>query len=169
MTIAINDALRDKAAVIVAAAQARGLTIITAESCTGGRLAAALADAPNASQTVHGGFVTYTLAAKIALGVDRAMLKKYGAVSEPVARLMAEAALERSPADIAVSVTGVAGPTTDDDNNPPGLMFVAATRKEKNTQIKRKLFAGLNREAVLFNTIETALSLIGQMIDEPSN
>lgn len=91
--------------------QARGLTLATAESCTGGLIAAALTAIPGSSATVLAGFVTYSNGAKTAmLGVPEAIIASVGAVSEETARAMAEGALERSGADLAVSVTGIAGP-----------------------------------------------------------
>jgi nicotinamide-nucleotide amidase len=159
-----DETLRKKAASIVGAARGLNLTLITVESCTAGRVAATLADAPNASDAVHGGFITYTEACKEALGVPADMLKRYGPVSEDVARAMATAALERSPADISIAVTGVVGPTTDDDGDPVGLIFLAASRRDFPTEVVKKEFGTLDRDAILFNTVEQALDLLGRMI-----
>ena len=99
------------AAAVLAAARARGWRIATAESCTGGLVAGALTDVPGSSDVVDRGFVTYSNAAKEQmLGVDAATLAAHGAVSEEVARAMAEGALRHSLADLAVSTTGIAGP-----------------------------------------------------------
>jgi nicotinamide-nucleotide amidase len=160
-----DEVLKEKAAIVVAAARTRGLTIITAESCTAGRLAATLTDAPGASEVVHGGFVTYTEACKEALGVPPELVARHGPVSDAVARLMAEAALARSPADVSIAVTGVAGPTRDDDNNPVGLVYLAASRRGEPTEIVKKDFGDMEREAVLFNTIEVALDLLDAVIN----
>ena len=160
-----DEILRKKAASIVGAAKALGVTIITAESCTAGRVAATLADAPHASDVVHGGFVTYTEACKQALGVSADAIRRYTPVSEEVAREMATAALERSPADIALAVTGVVGPTTDDDHNPVGLVYFAAVRRGKPAMIVRRNFGELDRDAMLFNTVEEALDLLDHMIE----
>ncbi len=159
-----DETLRKKAASIVAAARALNLTLVTAESCTAGRVAATLADAPNASDVVHGGFVTYTEACKEALGVPASSIKKYTPVSEEVAREMAAAALERSPADISIAVTGVAGPTKDDDKNPVGLVYFAASRRGRPSEVVKKEFGELDRDSMLFNTIEEALNLLDRMI-----
>jgi nicotinamide-nucleotide amidase len=160
-----DEILRKKAASIVAAARALNLTLVTAESCTAGRVAATLAEAPNASDVVHGGFVTYTEACKEALGVPAGTIKKYTSVSEEVAREMAAAALERSPADVSVSVTGVAGPTKDDDKNPVGLVYLAASRRGRPSEVVKKEFGELDRDSMLFNTVEEALDLLDRMIE----
>lgn len=160
-----DENLRKKAAAIVSAAGAMKLTIITIESCTAGRVAATLADAPNASDVVHGGFVTYTEACKEALGVPSESIKRYTPVSEEVAREMALAALERSPADISVAITGVVGPTRDDDKNPVGLIYFAAARRGKPIEVVKKEFGDLDRDSMLFNSIEEALDLLDRMIE----
>jgi PncC family amidohydrolase len=99
----------------LATARRRNLTIVTAESCTAGKLSALLSEAPGAGERVHGSFVTYTKANKVkALGVDAGLLKAKGAVCREVALAMAEGALHRSPADVAVAITGVAGPDPDE-------------------------------------------------------
>lgn len=160
-----DELLREKAASVVRAARSLSLTLITAESCTAGRVAATLADAPNASEAVHGGFVTYTEACKEALGVPADTIKRYTAVSEEVAREMVLAALVRSPADIAVAITGVLGPTTDDEKNPVGLMYLAAAQRGKPIEVVKKEFGHLDRDSMLFNTIEEALDLLDHVIE----
>ncbi|MGA1234607.1 MAG: CinA family protein, partial [Lutimaribacter sp.] len=96
---------------VIQACRAKGLMLSMAESCTGGMLAAALTDVPGASAVVERGFVTYTNAAKMQmLGVSADTLRQHGAVSEQVAREMAEGALAHSQADLAVAITGIAGP-----------------------------------------------------------
>lgn len=100
-------------------ASEKGLTIVTAESCTAGKLAALLSEAPGAAERLHGSFVAYTKANKTrALGVLESLLGEKGAVCPEVAVSMAQGALARSPADIAVAITGVAGPEPDEDGNP---------------------------------------------------
>lgn len=159
-----NEILRKKAASIVGAARSLGLTVVTVESCTAGRVAATLADAPNASDVVHGGFVTYTKECKQALGVSSDSIRRFTPVSEEVARELAICALNRSPADIAIAVTGVVGPTKDEDNNPVGLIYFAVARKGSPTEVVRKDFGGLDRDAMLFNAIEEALDLLDHKI-----
>src|SRR3982751_3041231 len=109
--------------------RSRKLTIATAESCTGGLVAAALTAIPGSSDVVDRGFVTYSNAAKTEmLGVPADLIATHGAVSEPVARAMAEGALSRSNADVAVAITGIAGPDGGSDAKPVGLVHLAAAR-----------------------------------------
>ncbi|GEM_PF-2701077 len=160
-----DEILRKKAASIVGAARALKLTLVTVESCTAGRIAATLADAPNASEVVHGGFVTCTDACKEALGVPASTIRRYTPVSEEVAREMAAAALNHSPADIVVAVTGAVGPAKDDDKSPAGLMYFAAARRGKPVKVMKKEFGKLDRDSMLFNTIEEALDLLDHVIE----
>ena len=104
----------------------RGLTLATAESCTGGTVAERLTDLSGASAVYRGGVVSYWSSVKAdVLGVPQSLLDEYGAVSEPVARAMASGVCRVTGADLGVSVTGVAGPDSDDRGNPVGLVFVA--------------------------------------------
>ncbi len=110
---------------VLAILKEQGKTVSFAESCTGGLLAKRLTDLPGASQVFRGGVVSYTNAVKAAaLGVDEALLAEYGAVSEPVAKAMAEGCRRLCGSDLAVSVTGVAGPDPDDRGNPVGTVFL---------------------------------------------
>ena len=110
---------------VLAILKEQGKTVSFAESCTGGLLAKRLTDLPGASQVFRGGVVSYTNAVKAAaLGVDEALLAEYGAVSEPVAKAMAEGCRRLCGSDLAVSVTGVAGPDGDDRGNPVGTVFL---------------------------------------------
>ncbi|MFT3973487.1 MAG: CinA family protein [Amaricoccus sp.] len=147
-----------RARALLGAARARGWTVATAESCTGGLVAAAITDIPGSSDVFDRGFVTYSYPAKVAmLGVPQAMLAAHGAVSEPVARAMAEGALAASDADIAVAITGVAGPGAS-DSKPEGLVwFAVATRNA--TRAERRDFGALGRAAVRARSVETALDL----------
>jgi nicotinamide-nucleotide amidase len=112
------------------------VTIVTAESCTGGSLAAALSRADGAGKVLHGGFITYTKENKsAALGVSARVLNEQGAVNEDVAQQMADGALERSPAMLAVAVTGVLGPEPDDDGNPVGRVHLCC--KLRGNRIRR--------------------------------
>jgi nicotinamide-nucleotide amidase len=107
-----------------------GWSVVTAESCTAGALAHHLSKGEGASQHFHGGIVAYTKDMKIAaLGVSAALLKEKTAVCAEVAAAMTAGALDRSPADVAVSVTGVAGPEPDEDGNPVGLIYCAVARR----------------------------------------
>ena len=116
-----SQSLLNAAERVMALAKEKRLTLVTAESCTSGLLAAVLSEAPGAAELLHGGFVTYTKCHKtIALGVPEALLTRKGAVCPEVAAAMAQGALARSAADLATAITGVAGPSPDEDGNPVG-------------------------------------------------
>ena len=126
---------------ILERAMARDLTIVTAESCTAGAVATTLSKAPGAGEYLHGGFVTYTKQMKTAvLGVSMKLLKQKGAVCAEVAEEMAIGALTRSSADIAIAVTGVAGPEPDVDGNPVGLVFCSAIGLKRKAVTVRHFF-----------------------------
>jgi nicotinamide-nucleotide amidase len=139
-----------------------GLTVATVESCTGGLVAAALTAVPGSSAVVERGFVTYSNRAKTDLvGVPEAMLRQHGAVSETVARTMAEGALERSPADIAVAITGIAGPDGGSAEKPVGLVHLACARRGFPTQHVRMLYGEeRSRDDIRARAVRTALQLI---------
>ena len=139
----IRRALAAKAQPIVDLLRERKLTVVTAESCTAGLVAAILSHARGAGDCLHGGFVTYSKAHKTsALGVDATLLRTAGSVNAEVARQMAQGALERSAATVAVAVTGVLGPDPDEDNAAAGLIYVAAARTGFDVQVtERKFFS----------------------------
>ncbi|PZP47477.1 MAG: damage-inducible protein CinA [Azospirillum brasilense] len=142
--------------------QARGLTLATAESCTGGLIAAALTAIPGSSATVLAGFVTYSNGAKTAmLGVPEAIIASVGAVSEETARAMAEGALERSGADLAVSVTGIAGPGGAVPGKPVGTVWFGLARRGRPVRALRQVFPG-DRAAVRAATVAEALRLLDE-------
>lgn len=142
-------------------ARAAGLTVTTAESCTGGLVAAALTEVPGASDVVDRGFVTYSNAAKVALlGVPEATLQAYGAVSELTARAMAEGALTRAGAGLSVAVTGVAGPGGGSDAKPVGLVHFAAARAGHPTLRRERRFGDLGRAEVRRRATLEALDLL---------
>lgn len=119
---------------VIAALKARGLTLAAAESCTGGLTAKRLTDVPGASAVFLGGVVSYTNGVKErTLGVPHDMLEEYGAVSEPVARAMAEGVRRLTCADLALSVTGVAGPDKDDRGHDVGTVYIALSAKNETT------------------------------------
>lgn len=137
-----------------------GLHIATAESCTGGMVAVALTDAAGSSDVFERGFVTYSNAAKMQmLGVSAATLEAYGAVSEPVAREMAEGALVHSAADVAVSITGIAGPGGS-EFKPEGRVCFGLAVKGQATQVQTVEFGALGRARVRQASTEHALSLL---------
>jgi len=151
--------LVEQARALTAVCRERRLGLATAESCTGGLIAACLTEIPGVSQIFRGGFVSYANEAKtVALGVSKELLDTVGAVSEEVARAMAEGALKRLDADVAVSVTGVAGPDGGTPAKPVGLVHIAAARKGKPTLHERHQFPG-DRQAVRLSSVEAALKL----------
>ena len=120
---------------VVRLARAAGKTIATAESCTGGLVAGRITNVPGSSAVFRYGWVTYADEAKTAeLGVPAELLAEHGAVSEPVARAMAEGALKASGADVAVAVTGIAGPDGGSEAKPVGLVWFAVARREGGTE-----------------------------------
>jgi nicotinamide-nucleotide amidase len=134
------EALTDIAASFIEEAKRRRLTFTTAESCTAGALSMLLSDTPGAGETFFGGFVSYAKDYKLKiLGVPAELLARETAVSDPVARAMAHGALLRSGCDLALAITGVAGPKPDEDGNPVGLVFVAAELRggEANSAVFR--------------------------------
>lgn len=148
------------AASVLAAARARGLTIATAESCTGGMVAAALTDVPGSSDVMERGFVTYSNAAKREmLGVQAATLEAHGAVSEAVAREMVLGALAHSPAGLAVSITGIAGPGGS-EFKPEGRVCFAVARRGGPCRVETVEFGALGRGAVRAAATAHALALL---------
>ena len=147
------------AAEILELAQARGVMIVTAESCTGGLLSGALTDVPGASNYLERGFVTYSNESKQEmLGVRGATLASHGAVSEQVAREMAEGALTRSRAQLAISVTGVAGPGRSGRKPEGRVCFGVANRQECWTETVE--FGAIGRGAVRQASVDHALQLL---------
>jgi nicotinamide-nucleotide amidase len=155
----LPEATLEAARDLLAALEARGMTLATAESCTGGLIAAALTAIAGSSAVVTAGFVTYSNAAKAAMvGVREATLAGHGAVSEPVAREMAEGALARAGADVALSCTGIAGPGGATPGKPVGLVFVGCARRGAPTAVERHVFPG-DRAAVRAATVAAALAM----------
>ena len=137
------------------------MTVATAESCTGGLIAGALTDVSGSSAVVDRGFVTYSNEAKNEmLGVPSALIAEVGAVSEQVARLMAEGALARSGVDRTVAVTGIAGPDGGSADKPVGLVHFAVARKDGATVHAAHVFDGLDRNGVRVATVKTALGML---------
>ncbi|MBP0492330.1 CinA family protein [Pararoseomonas indoligenes] len=149
----------DLAATLLAALRERGLTSATAESCTGGLVAAALTAVPGSSDVVQGGFVTYSNAMKSRLlGVPEAVLTLHGAVSQECARAMAEGALGAAEAGLAIATTGIAGPSGGSAEKPVGLVYIAVARAGGDSAVRRCHFPG-DRDEVRAATVETALLL----------
>ncbi|MEM6710937.1 MAG: CinA family protein [Pseudomonadota bacterium] len=144
--------------------KAARLSVVTAESCTGGLIAARLTDVSGSSAVVDRGFVTYSNEAKTEmLGVPTELIENQGAVSKEVARSMAEGALANSNASISVSVTGVAGPTGGSPEKPVGTVHFAVASHAAPTRHEHKVFQG-DREAVRAQTVAHALVMIGAAI-----
>ena len=137
-----------------------GYRIATAESCTGGMVAAALTDAAGSSDMFDRGFLTYSNQAKIEmLGVPEALLAEFGAVSEPVAVAMAEGALAHSQADLAVSTTGIAGPGGS-AFKPEGRVCFGLARRGRATQVETVEFGALGRDRVRLAARDHALAML---------
>lgn len=137
------------AAAVLDACRARGWRVATAESCTGGMVAALLTEIAGSSDVVERGFVTYSNEAKAEmLGVDPALIASHGAVSEAVSRAMADGALARSRADLAVSITGVAGPGGGSAAKPVGLVHLALAQCGGSTRHRERRYGALTRSEV---------------------
>jgi nicotinamide-nucleotide amidase len=156
----IPPALLDDAALLLQQCRDRRVRLATAESCTGGLIAAVLTAIPGASDVVERGFVTYSNAAKTELlGVPAALIAAVGAVSDEVARHMAEGALQRSHADIAVSVTGIAGPDGGSAAKPVGLICIGLAQRGHEVTGEQQVFSG-DRTAIRLAAMERAFALI---------
>jgi nicotinamide-nucleotide amidase len=155
--------LYDAAEETIALCRAKSCVLVTAESCTGGLIGAALTSVEGASEVFHASYVTYANAAKeITLGVAPSLIRAEGAVSEKVAFAMARGALEQSPASIAVAVTGIAGPGGGSSEKPVGTVHIAAVSSEGKTLHQVQLFSG-DRDAVRLQTALYALKMVRQL------
>lgn len=153
--------LKSRTAALLKAYEAQRLKIATAESCTGGLVVALLTEIAGSSAVVERGFVTYSNEAKTELiGVPADLIATHGAVSEPVARRMAEGALSHSRADIAVAITGIAGPTGATATKPVGLVHFALARKGAPTVHLERRYGDLGRENVRLSAVEDAIGLL---------
>ena len=143
----------------IAALKAAGITVATAESCTGGLIAGALTSVSGSSDVVYGGFVSYANEAKIAMiGVPFGLLKQFGAVSKEVAMAMADGAMGTAGTHLAVAVTGIAGPNGGSADKPVGLVHFSVATEDRTTHLK-KVFPG-NRDEVRHATVVQALKLV---------
>jgi nicotinamide-nucleotide amidase len=155
------DLIRDAAVRVLDACRQRGLKVATAESCTGGLVAGALTEIPGSSDVVDRGFVTYSNAAKEAmLGVPAVVLAVQGAVSRETAEAMAEGALVRSDADLAVAVTGIAGPGGGSAEKPVGLVHFAAAASDGRRLHREKRFGDIGRSVVRAQSVAEALAML---------
>lgn len=157
--------LTNLARMTLAAAREKNLTMATAESCTGGLIAAVLTDIPGSSDVFDRGFVTYSNNAKRdLLGVPGDLIADLGAVSEPVARAMAEGAVVMGDVDVAVAVTGVAGPGGGTPMKPVGLVHIACARKGENIIHNVFRFGDTGRSNIRLKTSEEALQMMLRII-----
>jgi nicotinamide-nucleotide amidase len=157
----ISEAVLKLAASVVEKYAARGWTIATAESCTGGLVAGALTEISGSSAVVDRGLVTYSNRAKTELlGVPADVIERFGAVSDEVALAMAEGALARSAADVAVAITGIAGPTGGSVEKPVGLVHFAIARRGGRTLGEVRRFGDIGRSAIRLASVEVALTML---------
>ncbi|PCI43630.1 MAG: damage-inducible protein CinA [Alphaproteobacteria bacterium] len=155
-----SDEIIKLATKVLQMARDKGLHLATAESCTGGLIMAALTEIPGSSDVVDRGFITYTNRAKMeVLGVSPETLRIGGAVTKETAIAMAEGALEHSSANIAVSVTGIAGPGGGSAEKPVGLVYMACARRDGETIHEKHLFGDIGRDKVRETTVVAALGL----------
>jgi len=148
--------------------RAHGLKLVTAESCTGGLIAATLTDIPGSSDVFDRGFVTYSNQAKSdMLGVAQDLISQHGAVSELVARHMALGALEKSRCDVAIAVTGIAGPEGGSADKPVGTVHLAVAYSNGNTHHEKCLFGAVSRNDIRQKTVLRAFELVDGIISQP--
>jgi nicotinamide-nucleotide amidase len=149
-----------KAHEAVQALKAAKFSVATAESCTGGLIGGALTSISGSSDVVYGGFITYANKAKTdLLGVPARLVRDFGAVSAQVARAMADGARNRGNVDLAVAVTGIAGPQGGSEKKPVGLVYVACSTHE-GTRVVESRFAGLDREGIREAAVAAALDMV---------
>jgi len=161
---ALPAALERRACDVLDRADERSLRIATAESCTGGLLAALLTDVRGRGHVFERGFVTYTNEAKSELlGIPMDLIDQHGAVSRTVALAMAHGALDRSRADFALSITGFAGPGGPDDEE--GLVHFACARREGDTCHREEHFGTIGRGGVRIAALEVALAMVNEALD----
>jgi nicotinamide-nucleotide amidase len=155
------EALLSEARDLLAAARNANAHIVTAESCTGGLIAALLTEIPGSSDVVERGFVTYSNEAKQELlGVPEDLLRAYGAVSEPVCRAMAQGALNNARAEFSVAVTGIAGPGGGSAEKPVGLVYIGAAARSGTVIVREYRFGDIGRDQVRLRTVEKAIELL---------
>lgn len=153
--------ITDQASILLQSCRNAGVTIATAESCTGGLIASCLTEISGSSDVVDRGFITYSNEAKnVMLDVPMSLIERYGAVSEPVARTMAEGALAHSLAVMSVAVTGIAGPGGGTEEKPVGLVHLACAKRGGETRHRAKHYGDLGRSAIREATVRTAMEML---------
>ena len=146
---------------VIAALKTNGLTIATAESCTGGLVAGALTSVAGSSDAVYGGFVTYANEAKIAMvGVPFGLLREFGAVSKEVATAMAEGAMNAAGTHVGVAITGIAGPSGGSDKKPVGLVHFAVATGDETRNLKKSFDPNWSRDQIRQASVIEALKLV---------
>ena len=161
----VGDDIMALAVEVLAGCRERGQLIATAESCTGGLLAATMIAIPGCSDCFERGFVTYSNVSKSEmLGVPYWLIEKHGAVSEDVARAMAGGALTHSQADLAVAITGIAGPDGGTPEKPVGLVYFAAGRRDEPIVSEGVLFGDLGRTGVQRRSVAQALKMLRALL-----
>ncbi len=159
------DDIEQLARLVLTLARQSGVMLATVESCTGGLVAGALTAVPGSSDVVDRGFVTYSNAAKTALvGVPESLLVQHGAVSEPVARDMAEGGLRAAGVGAAVAITGVAGPGGGTADKPVGLVHLAVARAGGATIHREMRYGDIGREAVRLESVRSALEMLAEAL-----
>lgn len=160
--------LFEQAERVVTALRSRGFCLATAESCTGGLVSTALTSVPGSSDVLGYGFVTYANQAKVdLLSVPQSLLDRHGAVSAEVAEAMADGALARARSDLAVSITGIAGPTGASAEKPVGLVFMAVAERAQQTRVARHQFEG-DRHGVRMAATMAALDAVLSALNVPA-
>jgi nicotinamide-nucleotide amidase len=159
------DALVPEAAALLEACRAKKQNHATAESCTGGLIAAVLTEVPGSSDVLERGFITYSNAAKTEqLGIPVALIAQHGAVSDEVAEAMAAGALQHSRADLAVSVTGIAGPGGGTVEKPVGLVYLAASRRNGAVAARELRLGDIGRGEIRRATVSAAFALLRELL-----
>ena len=152
---------------VLNACRARGWTLATAESCTGGLVAGALTEIAGSSDVVDRGFVTYSNKAKQQmLGVPAQTLRDYGAVSRQTAEAMARGALQKAKVDVAVAITGIAGPGGGSDDKPVGLVHFAAQSRDGTSMHAAKRYGDIGRSQVREKSVLQALAMLRELADQ---
>lgn len=159
--------LIDQATEIIKLCSRRGDRLVVAESCTGGLISAVLTEVPGSSKVIEGGFFVYSDQMKFnQLGISEDMYMKYGSVSKEMAYAMARGALENSNANMALGVTGIAGPTGGTAEKPVGLVYICALQKNGDKFEMKYYFKGENRSSIRRKTVSESLLILKQIVDE---
>ena len=164
--VRIDEGLVQRAIAVLKALQRQGRKVVSAESCTGGLISTVLSEAPGAAEHFEGGFVVYTPEQKFfSLKIPPALIEQHGTVSPEVAVATAEGALQASKADIAISVTGVAGPEPDEKGNPVGLVYFGCARRSALSFDEKREFGDRGRSAIRYAAAAEALAIVERCVN----